>query len=164
MTMPRTLKVFLPLLAVAALILALVPSSRSLLGSPAASPEDNATAIDWQLLLGLDSFSGEIDDPALAALDGEVVTLAGYVVPLDLWADELDTFLLVPYMGACIHVPPPPPEQMVLVTLREPVTMPDMWIPQVITGHLTIKPIDSPYGSAGYSLDGLHIKEFDDWT
>lgn len=44
----------------------------------------------------------------VAALDGQQVRLPGFVVPLEGDSKEVTTFFLVPYFGACIHVPPPP--------------------------------------------------------
>ena len=43
-------------------------------------------------------------------MDGQLIKIPGFIAPLD-WADEteLKEFLLVPYFGACIHLPPPPP-------------------------------------------------------
>ena len=47
--------------------------------------------------------------PVVAALAGQNVKLPGYIVPLDVTDDgKVTEFLLVPYFGACIHVPPPP--------------------------------------------------------
>ncbi len=48
-------------------------------------------------------------------LDGKHVRIGGYVVPLDFEATTVKEFLLVPFVGACIHVPPPPPNQIVYV-------------------------------------------------
>ena len=47
------------------------------------------------------------------ALDGKGVKLPGYIIPFDVSADGVTTFMLVPYVGACIHVPPPPANQTV---------------------------------------------------
>ncbi|MEM8662259.1 MAG: magnesium transporter [Pseudomonadota bacterium] len=52
-----------------------------------------------------------------AKLSGETVRLTGYLLPLEFSEDGETEFLLVPYVGACIHVPPPPPNHIVLVTL-----------------------------------------------
>ncbi len=66
------------------------------------------------------------DDPArppagvVRELDGQRVKIPGFVVPLE--SDEggkMTEFFLVPYFGACIHVPPPPPNQIVYVTLEK---------------------------------------------
>ena len=47
--------------------------------------------------------------PTNAALDGVRARIPGYVVPLESSAAGHLEFLLVPYFGACIHTPPPPP-------------------------------------------------------
>jgi hypothetical protein len=56
----------------------------------------------------------------VGALDGTKVRIPGYIVPLE--ADDqgrLTEFFLVPFLGACIHVPPPPPNQIVYVKLPQ---------------------------------------------
>ena len=53
--------------------------------------------------------------PVVHELDGQKVRLPGFVVPLDFEDTEISEFLLVPYFGACIHVPPPPSNQIVYV-------------------------------------------------
>ncbi len=54
------------------------------------------------------------DAPVVKSLDGQQVKLPGYIVPLEVNEEDRTTeFLLVPYYGACIHVPPPPPNQIV---------------------------------------------------
>lgn len=51
--------------------------------------------------------------PIILALNGQRVKIAGFVVPLDINKKKVKEFLLVPYFGACIHVPPPPSNQVV---------------------------------------------------
>ena len=52
-------------------------------------------------------------------LDGTRVRMPGYVVPLEFDDTRVTEFFLVPYVGACIHTPPPPPNQIVHVKLSE---------------------------------------------
>jgi hypothetical protein len=61
------------------------------------------------------------DGAVNTSLDGTEVKLAGYLLPLDLEGTQVSEFLLVPYFGACIHTPPPPPNQIVHATLEKPV-------------------------------------------
>ena len=74
-------------------------------------------------------------------LNGKQVRLAGYLLPLDLSGKEIREFLLVPYVGACIHVPPPPPNQIVHAVSGKAIkyTMNDMFRPVTVTGRLTAK-------------------------
>ncbi|WP_136809022.1 DUF3299 domain-containing protein [Desulfosediminicola flagellatus] len=50
-------------------------------------------------------------------LDGASVKMPGYVLPLEYSDHKITEFLLVPWVGACIHTPPPPPNQIVHVVL-----------------------------------------------
>ncbi|MDX2257875.1 MAG: DUF3299 domain-containing protein [Hyphomicrobiaceae bacterium] len=91
--------------------------------------------------------------PVVAALDGTRVRLGGYVVPLDFDAAEVSEFLLVPFVGACIHVPPPPPNQIVYVKTARPVAIKGQFDPVTVTG--TMKAIATFTGLAetGYAID-----------
>ena len=87
-------------------------------------PEDipgEARLIGWQDLLGLDYRSGEADG-FLKELHDQMVRIPGYAVPLEDSMSRVQTFLLVPNGMACIHVPPPPPNQIIQVTLASPLS------------------------------------------
>jgi hypothetical protein len=60
------------------------------------------------------------DERVRADLDERRVRLPGYVLPLQFEGSQVSEFLLVPFVGACIHTPPPPANQMVHVTASEP--------------------------------------------
>ena len=77
------------------------------------------------------------DRLVVPALDGQFVKIPGYALPLEATGMAIEEFLLVPYVGACIHVPPPPPNQMVFVKLKEPFVVTDTFAPVWITGRLT---------------------------
>ncbi len=51
------------------------------------------------------------------ALDGQKISIPGYLLPLEMADSSVTEFLLVPYLGACIHSPPPPPNQILHVTI-----------------------------------------------
>ena len=98
-------------------------------------------------------------------LDGESVRLPGYIVPIDFRADEKYTeFLLVPYFGACLHSPPPPPNQIVFVQSEEPVKVSDIYAPYTIEGTLQTERQYSEIGNAAYTmvLTQLELFEYDD--
>jgi hypothetical protein len=52
--------------------------------------------------------------------NGQTVRLPGYIVPIDYSGTGVTAFILVPFVGACVHVPPPPANQLVFVTTEEP--------------------------------------------
>lgn len=93
--------------------------------------------------------------PLKADLDGKVVRLPGFGVPLDGDNEYVREFLLVPYFGACIHSPPPPRNQIVLVKMKGQgvpldVAFDAMWL----EGTLKVSSQDTEYGTAGYVLEG----------
>ncbi|HEL4162832.1 TPA: DUF3299 domain-containing protein [Stenotrophomonas maltophilia] len=81
------------------------------------------------------------------------VRLPGYVVPLANAQDgRLTEFLFVPYYGACIHVPPPPPNQIVHVVLPRPIEMPDMYSPFFLAGTLRAERLDDDLAGSAYTM------------
>ncbi|EML7989114.1 DUF3299 domain-containing protein [Stenotrophomonas maltophilia] len=85
------------------------------------------------------------------AVDGRAVDLDGYVVPLGTNdAGLVEELLFVPFYGACIHVPPPPPNQIIHVTLATPIALGDLWDPYRLAGRLQVKRFDADIASASY--------------
>jgi hypothetical protein len=100
----------------------------------------------------------EIRTSVVEALNGQQVRIPGYFLPLELSDTKVTEFLLVPYIGACIHVPPPPPNQIVHVrtpkkkgysskNLYEPV-----WVTGGITAKSMVKDLYLADGSAGVNI------------
>jgi hypothetical protein len=79
-------------------------------GSSASGPTRVADPIDtdWRTLLGLNYMTGETTE-ALESRRGKEVRIPGFMVPFEDGMAGVNEFLLVPYFGACIHTPPPPP-------------------------------------------------------
>jgi hypothetical protein len=95
------------------------------------------------------------------ALNGKYVKLPGYVVPLESDAGGLLTeFLLVPYYGACIHVPPPPSNQIVYVRLKKPYLLKSMADPVWITGTITTQLWTSDAADSDYVMTGDRVEKF----
>ncbi|SDT88347.1 hypothetical protein SAMN05216296_0226 [Pseudomonas pohangensis] len=91
--------------------------------------------------------------PVVPALNDQVVKLPGYIVPLDVTDDgKVTEFLLVPYFGACIHVPPPPSNQIVLVKYPKGVEMDALYEPFWIQGPLKVESSSSELADAGYLM------------
>ena len=95
-------------------------------------------------------------------LDGDQIQLAGFVAPLTYDGDVVTEFLLVPYFGACIHVPPPPPHQTVLVTLDKEsgLTVQDTWGAVWVAGTLDVSTSTTDLATASYvitdAVAGVH--------
>ncbi len=96
--------------------------------------------------------------PVVPTLNGQNIRLPGYIVPLEVNEDGRTTeFLLVPYFGACIHVPPPPSNQIVHVTSKVGVKLEELYQPYWIEGAMQVKPSTSELADAGYQMDAQKI-------
>lgn len=90
----------------------------------------------------------------VAAFDGKPIRLGGYPVPLETDAEGRSTlFFLVPYPGACIHVPPPPPNQLVLVRYPKGIELEDIYAPLWVSGTLKIEQVNNELADAAYALE-----------
>ena len=72
-------------------------------------------------------------------LNNKEVKIPGYIIPLEYEGLDIKTFLLVPYIGACIHVPPPPANQIVYVDTATAWESVDWWEPVYVTGTIKIE-------------------------
>lgn len=100
--------------------------------------------------------------PVVKSLDGQRVKLPGFVVPLEMNAKSINEFLLVPYYGACIHVPPPPTNQTVHVIAPsghpfEGELFDTVWV----TGELTVEKYSNDMGDAGYRIQAGSIEPYE---
>lgn len=102
-----------------------------------------------------------LDAPVIQELDGQTVKIPGFVVPLEGDADTTTEFLLVPYFGACIHVPPPPPNQIVYVKFTEGVPIDNLYDAIWVVGKLSTKGWSGDVATVGYSLQGASIEPFE---
>lgn len=94
-----------------------------------------------------------VNAPVNTDLEGKVVKIPGFIVPLDVAKDgTVSEFFLVPYFGACIHVPPPPPNQIVYVTTRSGIALDSIYEAYWITGTMKMQNKSTRLGAAAYSL------------
>ena len=132
--------------------------------------QHRSNGIDVDRLLGvvtgLDREITKRGEALNSSLNGEIVRLPGYVLPLEMNTDGVTEFLLVPFVGACIHVPPPPPNQIVLAQLESAYQVKELYDPVIITGKLSAQPASSEVylvdGQAqipmGYSMQVMHVE------
>lgn len=114
--------------------------------------------VGWSTLKTLTSSAAP--SPA-RALDRKTVAVPGFMVPLEDDADQVTEFLLVPFAGACIHVPPPPPNQMIYVKLKNGGKAKMSFTePILVTGQLHVSTVQSPYGDVSFNLDGDSVKPY----
>lgn len=115
--------------------------------------------VGWVQLSRLDIKTGQMPDK-LRAFDGRVIRIPGYVVPLEDDLTRASQFLLVPYSGACIHLPPPQPDQILQVVMEgEPASF-GMGRCYWLEGRLRISDSRSPYGRVAYQVEGRSLTPF----
>ena len=95
---------------------------------------------------------GDQPPRVVSDLNGKRVKLGGYVVPLDFEATTIKEFLLVPFVGACIHVPPPPANQIVYVKSENGFQIAGQFDPVWVTGTIKTETAFTGLADAGYSL------------
>jgi len=121
-------------------------------------PEDEAEA--WMKdQRGVDHSGGMMvntfqSDETVPELDGQQLRIPGFVVPVETTEDgRLREFFLVPYFGACIHVPPPPANQIIYGRLDEPIEMVNIWDAFWMEGTLNIEDVSNETADAAYTMD-----------
>jgi hypothetical protein len=99
--------------------------------------------------------------PVVESLNGTKVNVAGFVVPLDIDVDHVKEFLIVPYFGACIHVPPPPSNQVVHIIVPRSISLAQHALlkdaletqnPVEVSGVMQTTPSYTTMGASGYRI------------
>jgi uncharacterized protein len=118
-----------------------------------------ALEIGWNDLRASDSPAAQAAPDASGTLswnlDGKTIELAGYALPSDREGDLVYQFLLLPWTGLCSHMPAPPPNQAVLITLKNPYRLTEAYETVSVTGVL--KP--DLEKTQLFMLDGLSVIE-----
>lgn len=174
----RARRVLLGLLATWAAAMIATSGPRSLQGgtdpseTPSPAPEhaveladvdsaDDPPEVLWNVLSGLDYMTGEVS-AELQPFVGKEVKIPGFMVPLEDFAEDVSEFLLVPYVGACVHTPPPPPNQLVYVEMNHEEKVPvSFWDPIWIHGTLVVEETKNVYGSVSFRVDGLKVVPYE---
>ena len=92
--------------------------------------------------------------------NGKVVRLPGFIVPIDQKGTGVTAFILVPYVGACVHVPPPPANQLVFVTTNEPYEMSGLFEAVNVTGMFGTASTHTQLAQIGYALSADKIEAY----
>jgi len=95
-------------------------------------------------------------------LNGSTVKIPGFVIPLEGDENTVTEFLLVPYFGACIHVPPPPPNQIIYVKFPQGAPIQQLWDVVYVIGTLKTESMSVELADTGYVIEGTEIAEYDD--
>jgi len=151
--------------------------------STAVSAKDASQEIDWlelmpeedlNLLENMPEVSHEGDGPAalpdeimtgrvVPEMDGRSGRIPGFVVPLKTTQDmRILEFFLVPYYGACIHVPPPPPNQIIHVKYKKGFKLEALYDPVWIEGTLKIEKTENDIASSSYSIVAENVSPYEE--
>ena len=79
-------------------------------------------------------------------------------MPLEGENNRLREFLLVPYFGACIHVPPPPANQIIYVKAEKGFEVAGQFDPVTVTGTIKTEPAFTGLADTGYSIDAETVE------
>jgi hypothetical protein len=148
-----------------------VAACAALLLASAPARAQDPIELEWQQLMPSSSAPaptawgmvqhGQLDTPpeptaadaaTVPTYDGKRVRIPGFIVPLEFEGDGITSFLLVPYVGACIHVPPPPANQIILVDSKGPVEVTAAFDPITVTGTLSATARATELADVGYHL------------
>lgn len=149
------------------------------------SVADDATTVTWTKLLppgwmpkpidykhyfagmakgGDPSVPQEEDAPVVLSLNKLHIRIPGYLV-ISAWdTDPISDVFLVPWMGSCIHTPPPPSNQVVLLHLDKPMKVEDLWNsgPVWVTGVLSTNGTKTDVAAAGYSMKAEKLEPYNE--
>lgn len=114
---------------------------------------DDPTAKQWQQIL--------TSAKVVEKYNNTKIRVPGFIVPLEFDSEQnVTSFFLVPYFGACIHVPPPPPNQMIFVSGAKNLKADMIYSPFWISGTLTTEVMKHDLGQAAYSLKADSVEEY----
>jgi len=102
-----------------------------------------------------------ISTDVIGEMDGQKIRLPGYVVPLELDENrDVLSFFLVPFFGACIHAPPPPPNQIIYVESAEGFLLESLYDPVWISGTLSTQMIENDLATAAYTMKLSYFENY----
>lgn len=120
------------------------------------------------LIQEIETFEKKRVGEMIPSLQGQVIELSGYLLPLKLKGKLVTEFLLVPVIGACIHVPAPPPNQMMVVQYPAGFPQGDLFAPVTVVGKVAIKSTKANLALAdgaadvevGYQMLASEVREY----
>jgi hypothetical protein len=139
--------------------------------------QGEARELEWLDLMPEEEFNAWLEDVAqidhssffasepfqsfrtMPELDGVKARIPGFVVPIETdGRGNLKEFFLVPFFGACIHVPPPPANQIIYGRLENPIPMVNIWDAFWMEGTLNIEEISNDTAASAYTMDVTRLE------
>lgn len=104
---------------------------------------------------------GPQSTPLTHEYDGKKVRIPGYVVPLEYDQTGMRSLILVPYIGACVHVPPPPANQLIFVKPEEPYRDGGLFDAVYVTGIFQAAMTNTEITEVGYTIESPVITPYE---
>jgi hypothetical protein len=94
-------------------------------------------------------------------LNGQNVVMDGFLLPITMQGTDVSDFSLVPFVGACIHVPPPPPNQIVFVHFDRGVQVCGLFDLVRVRGTIAATPVSTDLAQVGYQITAsdVHLQD-----
>lgn len=128
----------------------LIPQGERLLPPPQVSHDGNLASVPQPV--------GGVNKK----LDNQDLRIPGFVVPLEGDAKKITAFLLVPYFGACIHVPPPPTNQVIYVSYPKGAPVDDLWDAIWVKGKMRTISSSHEMATASYSMEATDVSVYEE--
>ncbi|MGL5812800.1 MAG: DUF3299 domain-containing protein [Aeromonas sp.] len=128
----------------------LIPEGEKLLPPPQVSHDGNLASVPQPV--------GGVNKK----LDNQDLRIPGFVVPLEGNAKKVTAFLLVPYFGACIHVPPPPTNQVIYVSYPKGAPVDDLWDAIWVKGKMRTVSSSHEMATASYSIEATDVSVYEE--
>ncbi|MGY3945152.1 DUF3299 domain-containing protein [Aeromonas tecta] len=128
----------------------LIPEGEKLLPPPQVSHDGNLASVPQPV--------GGVNKK----LDNQELRIPGFVVPLEGDAKKVTAFLLVPYFGACIHVPPPPTNQVIYVSYPKGAPVDDLWDAIWVKGKMRTISSSHEMATASYSMEATDVSVYEE--
>ncbi len=96
--------------------------------------------------------------------EGKPVRIPGFIVPFE-FGDErqkVTRFFLVPYYGACLHLPPPPPNQIIHAEYLEGFMVTSFFEPFWLTGVLRTQLVENEVATSAYAIEVDRIERYEE--
>jgi hypothetical protein len=149
---------------------ALLPQTEKQIIAQYQAPQGQAQKLEdmtAQILRSIQASSDKSYQQALIStntvnnLDNLLISISGFIVPIDFHEDKSVRHLfLVPYFGACLHFPPPSPNQMIFIRLKPGFSELDITQAYIFEGRLNLDLFEDPLGTSAYTLDPISINKF----
>ncbi|MBQ4798727.1 DUF3299 domain-containing protein [Pseudoalteromonas sp. MMG006] len=99
----------------------------------------------------------------IESYNNKKLRIPGFIVPLESEEGKrISEFFIVPYFGACLHMPPPPPNQIIYVKFDQGVDLKSLYDAFWFEGTLTINTVENELGTSAYQLKLDNVLPYED--